>query len=213
MSDVPAPRSIRRRFGSHVRSNVVGYLALFFALGGTAGATTVMITSQAQMGTNTVNSRVIADHSVGTIDLAAPEAWHVVGAAGQPSWTIVGCGEAYSCEFKNMANGATQFYKDPYGVVHVRINACYSQRFTVSPAGTGTCFNAFDLSNGSRKLFTLPTGYRPSNNLMFEANEYAGKGNANELLIGSGGSVIIVSCNDCIYKARIYNTEFSFRSA
>ena len=66
-----------------------------------------------------------------------------------------------------------------------------------------------NLANGSRKLFALPAGYRPATNLNFGAPEYTGANSQNWLLVGSGGSVILNSCNDCIYKGAIDRTEFT----
>lgn len=78
------------------------------------------------------------------ISLAWPvtplEAWHVVGAAGQPAfangWANTGAGYA-----------GAQFYKDPAGIVHV-------EGFV-----TGGTLNT--------GVFTLPVGYRPAANLVF----------------------------------------------
>jgi hypothetical protein len=68
--------------------------------------------------------------------LAAPEAWHEIGASGQPAfqngWTNL------APDFATTAG----FYKDPFGVVHLK-----------GVIGSGTVATA---------AFTLPVGYRPS---------------------------------------------------
>ena len=140
--------------GGHIRGNLIAYVALFFALGGTAAAATI-VTSESQIATGAVASRAILDHSVQTVDLGAAEAWHVVGAAGQPVWTLTpGCVTGYACEFKYLSGGSTEFYKDPYGQVHIRVNACYGARFPGTPVGSGTCFGAFTLSNTVGRKFS-----------------------------------------------------------
>lgn len=66
------------RLRRHAAANVVAYLALFVALGGTAAATTYVVSSNAQIGPHTVYGSVkpsgandnVTDGSLGTADLA-----------------------------------------------------------------------------------------------------------------------------------------------
>ena len=56
---------MHRRALAHVRANVVAYVALFFALTGTAvAASGVVITSSRQIGKGVVNSGDIRDRSI-----------------------------------------------------------------------------------------------------------------------------------------------------
>src|SRR4051794_13156189 len=69
---------MRARVFAHLRQNVVAYLALFVALGGTATAATYVVSSNAQIGPGTVSGAVppAGDHpniipgSIATKDLA-----------------------------------------------------------------------------------------------------------------------------------------------
>jgi hypothetical protein len=67
--------------------------------------------------------------------LAAPEAWHEVGAAGEPAFQNAWVNESPTTET------TAAFYKDPLGVIHLK------------GLITGGANNA---------IFTLPAGYRPS---------------------------------------------------
>ena len=204
--------SMLGRFGKHLRGNAVAYVALFFAMSGVAQAAFI-ITSGSQVATGVIGTRAIQDGSIRQPDLAVAEPWHVVGASGQPTWTTTSC-SPFICEFKNLPGGPTEFYKDPYGVVHLRMNVCYSSRLVGTPVGSGACnFEKQGLSiQVQRKIFTLPSGYRPANNVHFSPRDDTGLGLSNDLLIGSGGSVLIQGCVDCWYRATISSQEFSFRA-
>ncbi len=83
--------------------------------------------------------------------LIQPEAWRVVGAAGQPAFTTDG-----GCRWENYGDGhnTAAFYKDPWGTVHLR------GLVRVVPILPGNeCVWAF--SDERRSVFTLPAGYRP----------------------------------------------------
>jgi hypothetical protein len=67
--------------------------------------------------------------------LAAPEAWHEIGAAGEP---------AFACSWTNngvLGTATAGFYKDPYGVVHLKGEVA---------------------AGGCNTIFTMPAGYRPN---------------------------------------------------
>ncbi len=64
-----------RQVASHVRRNIVGYLALFFALTGTSYAATTSMLPQ-----NSVGTKQVIDHSLLKVDFKAGQLPH--GAAG-----------------------------------------------------------------------------------------------------------------------------------
>jgi hypothetical protein len=86
---------------------------------------------------------VVKDGSVTTSKLAPAEAWHEVGSAGEPAfaagWVNYGSGPA--CLNNRPCNTAA-FYKDPYGVVHLK--------------------GIIKSGNLNFSAFTLPEGYRPA---------------------------------------------------
>ena len=92
--------------------------------------------------------------------LAAPEAFHEIGAAGEPSFQ-----NSWVNDDPASASGA--FYKDPLGIVHLK---------GVLKSGT----------NGD--IFFLPVGYRPSKNLIQVIWRAGGTGQL--LVYGGGGVVV-----------------------
>lgn len=112
-------------------------IALFVASGGTAYAVTTLPKNSVgttQLKNDAVTAPKIKNGAVTASKIAAPEAWHEVGASGQPAfengWTN-----------DNAATEATAgFYKDPFGVVHLK----------------GRVANGINAG-----IFTLPAGYRP----------------------------------------------------
>jgi hypothetical protein len=60
------------------------------------------------------------------------------------------------------------FYKDPYGIVHLQGNASHSGPSTAS-------------------VFTLPSGYRPAENIYFAV--YGSGGTASNVQVTPGGLV------------------------
>lgn len=96
--------------------------------------------------------------------LAAPEAWHEVGTSGQP---------AFENGWQNgdPADSVTAgFYKDPFGVVHLK----------------GVVYNGA----AGTTIFTLPVGYRPSKTVIGTVSQ---SGVAAELFVGSNGSVSLIT--------------------
>jgi hypothetical protein len=71
--------------------------------------------------------------------LAPPEAWHEIGASGEPAFQNAWVNEDPTGEV------TAAFYKDPFGTVHLK-----------GLVSTG--------ANGN--IFVLPAGYRPSKNLV-----------------------------------------------
>lgn len=58
-----------RRVLGHIKSNAVAYVALFFALTGSAAAVNAYQVRNSSIGTGAVNSRTIKNHGVGSIDI------------------------------------------------------------------------------------------------------------------------------------------------
>ena len=86
---------------------------------------------------------------------ADTEGWHVIGAPGEPAFPDH---NDFSCEFSNLGapwNDAA-FYKDPWGVVHLR---------GVVQASNGNTFFCGSLDR-DLELFQLPAGYRPAGDVL-----------------------------------------------
>src|SRR5919108_1615716 len=113
---------------------------------------------------NVVKSKHIKNGQVGAADLADPEAFHVVGAPGQPAFANGGDGD---CIWKNPDPAVllpdlnpTSFYKDPHGIVHL---AGVPQALD-GPGGDATC-DGGDLDD--LLIFQLPAGYAPDHLELF----------------------------------------------
>jgi hypothetical protein len=80
---------------------------------------------------------------------------HLVGAAGEP---------AYQSNWKAFSSppfGNASFFKDSAGVVHLTGIACLQDSQIPTICGGGT------LGAGIVPIFTLPPGFRPTNQLLF----------------------------------------------
>jgi hypothetical protein len=124
-------------------SNVMSTIAVFGVLaGGSAWAASKIGTNQIKNGAvtakklhkNAVTTKKIKNNAVTGKKLVAPEAFHLVGAAGEPAFAS---GASNSNDSQDQP---AAFYKDNEGVVHLQ---------GVVVAGTGG------------NLFNLPPGYRP----------------------------------------------------
>jgi hypothetical protein len=88
--------------------------------------------------------------------LVAPEAWHEIGAAGEPSFHFcfdngpAGVWYWENHETAPGAHGTAAFYKDPFGVVHLK-----GMVDCLGPAGPGG-------TASHDPIFVLPPGYRPA---------------------------------------------------
>lgn len=106
---------------------------------------------------------------------ATVEGWHVIGAPGEPFF--VANGGEHSLAWRNFGPSHNQaaFYKDPYGVVHLRgLVAC-----------TGTA------CTGATLIFGLPEGYRPVRSELHLAASHDGeKVIPSRVDIGPNGLVI-----------------------
>lgn len=160
-------RALRR-----VRQNLVAYLALFFAIGGTAMAAKPLITgadvaddsltgadvdeatlspvpsaANAQNAANADNASLLDNQPPSAFAPSAVEPFHNVGDPGEPEFLD---------GWFNSEEGAARagFYKDPWGVVHLKGN--------VQRASAG----------GPSVIFILPEGYRPADLMSFGDRYY-----------------------------------------
>jgi S-layer homology domain len=114
-----------------------------------------------------------AQMAVFIVKATSAEAFHEVGAPGEPGfkngWANVGSG-----------GSTAAFYKDPLGVVHLKGNV-------FNPAST------------SSVAFTLPPGYRPSQQLLLPVAALASGSPTGSLVILPAGDVIpqcdVVNCS------------------
>ncbi|MGI9020021.1 MAG: hypothetical protein ACR2G3_04845 [Solirubrobacterales bacterium] len=162
---------MRGRIGTHLRGNVIGYVALFVALSGTAWAvqndsvrSRHIVDGQVKtpdLADNAVTNAKVADDAIGSAEVApnslaggdldesslnlAAEPWHEITPAEFSS----GCWANRNAAGRNTA----AYYRDPFGVVHLKGNV---RRFaTDGPTETGIpCYD-------KPVIFTLPPGYRP----------------------------------------------------
>jgi hypothetical protein len=88
--------------------------------------------------------------------LAAPEAWHEIGAAGEPAFQHGWTNEDPAGEV------TAAYYKDPFGVVHLK-----------GLVASGT----------NEVIFTLPAAYRPSKNLI--VHMWRGSGPGDLIICGT----------------------------
>lgn len=148
---------------SHLRANVVGYLALFIALGGTGAWAAEQITSRhiakdavlaKHVKRNAVRTAEIRKGAVTKSKLAPTEAVRLVGTPGNPDFGV---------GWDNLGPSFTPtgFYKDGFGVVHLQ----------------GT----LDAPGSASTIFTLPAGYRPDPSWNF--NQFSVTADGNEAAI------------------------------
>jgi hypothetical protein len=182
---------------------VIAVVALFIALGATAGAlpgintvTSDDIVNNAvrarDIGSGQVRSTDLLDdgvraadireNAVGESELAPVEALHLVGTAGEPTFSN---GTDNDCIWANRAAGVftfnpASFYRDPFGVVHLagRVFATY---------GAGGDAICDDIGVGDAGLdaaiFVLPPGYRPPNEVVFAVGGSTGTTDAPQIVI------------------------------
>lgn len=149
-------------------ANVMATLAVFGVLaGGGAYAASKIgpsdIAKNAVRGKHIKKNAVISKHikngQVKAAELADPEAFHVVGAPGEPAF---GDGGESDCLWQNplpatglLANAnPVSFFKDADGLVHLA-GVPFAED---GPGGDGACDNS-NISDNA--IFRLPAGYRP----------------------------------------------------
>jgi hypothetical protein len=110
---------------------------------------------------NAVTAKHIKDGQVGAAELADPEAFHIVGAAGEPAFGNGGEGD---CLWQNPPPATfpdvnpASFFKDADGIVHLAGLPLASD----GPGGDGLCDDTSDLM-----IFQLPAGYQPDHLELF----------------------------------------------
>ena len=117
---------------------------------------------------NAVRAKHIKDGQVGAAELADLEAFHIVGAAGEPAFGNGGDGD---CLWQNAPSAIApdvnpvSFFKDPDGIVHL---AGLPTAFN-GPGGDGLCDTPAgpppDVSD--LIIFQLPAGYQPDHLELF----------------------------------------------
>jgi hypothetical protein len=112
-------------------------------------ATNATNATNAANATNATN----AGHATNADNIAAPEDWHVVGAAGEPSFSPGASNIPSSTPAFDFPTAA--FFKDKEGIVHLR--------GYVNSGTTGI-------------IFVLPPGYRPADRKIAIMNAYCGSG-------------------------------------
>jgi hypothetical protein len=154
----------------HIRSNVIGYVALFVALSGTAYAVDGPLEGQNQVGSadiinNEVQSADIKDANLTNADIrvdavttgkiangavTSPKIAGVMGAAftdaGLPAG-LQGCVEGTNLwqDLSSNVNNEAGYYRDPLGIVHLH----------------GIAVKCGSPPSGDT-IFTLPAGYHPA---------------------------------------------------
>jgi hypothetical protein len=115
-----------------------------------------------------VNSANIQDGQVGSVDLAPAETFHLVGAAGEPSFGNGGEGD---CLWSNFTSGSITppdafapagFYRDPYGVVHLT-GAVQAE----DGSGGDRACGGVDGPASDQTIFSLPAADQPPHLLAF----------------------------------------------
>lgn len=100
-----------------------------------------------------LNADSLDGKDAGEFAVARAEAWHEVGALGEPGFIdSFGCGGGGCAGWTNFGAGhnTVGFYKDPYGVVHLKGVVKWTNAGQSAPAGCGW------------PIFQLPEGYRPA---------------------------------------------------
>jgi hypothetical protein len=198
-------------------ANVISTLALFLVLGGGTALAAYVVSSNSQIGPNTVsghagtatnkniiagtvNATDLANQAVTAAKIKAPEAWHEVAAAPaggsvctDPSKTGIFCraftGDLGSIAWTNFGGGnaTAAFYKDQLGIVHLK-------GLVVPPTE--------DLTQDTpqrRPIFRLPTGYQPQSTHVFPSVGQASYGQEvaqGRVDVQSDGLVVLEK--DCV---------------
>jgi hypothetical protein len=147
------------KLSAHVRNNVVGYIALFFALTGVAYAAVPLKSGDPAGGdltgtypnpsiaANAVDSGKVADGAITPAKLNAGLQFTDVGL---PEMPILGAGcppgaNGWYNNFQNAVDQRVGYARDPFGVVHLRGVA-------INCTSSGVCCPT---------VFQLPAGFRP----------------------------------------------------
>lgn len=171
----------------------------------------------AKIADGAVGSAKIADGSVAAGDFAPDEAYHVVGAAGEPGFGDGVDGDCIASQAPSaFAANPVSFYRDRNGIVHLAGIPRLSHG-----AGGDTLCDSTDVPEllSDFRLFTLPPGYRPANPERFTTSD---GGTLSLILIGGAadsattggtlgaGSVILITPTG---PGQAYLDGLSFRAA
>jgi len=161
---------------------IVAGIALTAALGGTAAALSGKDTvAHNDLKNNVVHSEEIKKQEVKSSDLADPEPFRRVGAAGEPAFSDGGDGDCqWLLTTSEIATNPPGFYKDPFDVVHL-VGATANED---DAGGDGTCVSTDPGEIEDSIVFELPPGYRPENATI------VGVANSLALVIGDEGVAI-----------------------
>lgn len=129
---------------------------------GSADSATHAASADSATHATSADSATNADHATNADNIAAPEAWHVVGSAGEPAFASGA--SAYSSGSPVLDFGPVSFMKDKEGFVHLK---------GIVTAGT------------SGALFTLPPGYRPASGRAVVLTTFCN--NCTATVTGGGG--------------------------
>jgi hypothetical protein len=175
---------MRQRLRSHLTyANVISTLALFLVLGGGTALAAYVVSSNSQIGPDTVsghkpptgkhaniiggsvNATDLANQAVTAGKIGAPEAWHNVAAGSTTGDACSGGATAVFCVGRVPFNGqpwhnygggfaAAGFYKDQLGIVHLK-------GVVATPRLYGNSDPQISL------IFRLPAAYAPANARIF----------------------------------------------
>ena len=134
---------------TYIRQHHLAFLALFFALGGTAWA----------LQANSVKSKHIVDGQVKPQDLGIPATFTDVGLADAGGVCAPQIGDAWADLSPNV-NNSVGYHRDPQGFVQLR----------------GT---AIKCNGANNTVFTLPAGFRPTRQQIMVAIFSTGSGRVN----------------------------------
>ena len=150
----------------HFRGNVVAYLALFVALGGSAYAVTALDRNsvkskhivngqvkRADIAANAVNASKLAANAVNA-DKLASDTWHEVATASGLGtfFGFVNAAGTPDCYWQNVGgeHQTAAFFRDVEGIVHLKGLVQMVDEPNAQPCG-----------DAEVDIFQLPEGYRP----------------------------------------------------
>lgn len=164
------------RIRRHVQGNVVGYLALFVALTGTAVAGGVLnkakvnkIINKRAPGLTVANANALGGSPASAFVRGPSETLRQVGTPGNPAFG--GCASGHSWQGVGGVLQSAAFYRDPVGVVHL------------------TGFVECAVTPNQNTFFILPGGYTPGAYIIFPATDTNGA-NMN-ISVDHAGNVIV----------------------
>jgi hypothetical protein len=174
----------------------------------------------ADVADGSIGAAEIADGSVGAAELADPEALHIVGAAGEPTFAN---GSEGDCIWKSITTlggpAATfqepAFYMDSDGRVHLAGTAVRED----AAGGDGECGGGSGEGDEDSIAFILPPAYRPAKGEFFfmdDAGDLSAAVVAVDIDLGSGvipGGAVVLATDQDLTSAQGALSGISFRAA